>query len=623
MKYCFLLKDIKKDKNLLETIGGKAYSLLTMLQEGFNVPNGAVVTSAAYSYYISYNKIHKEIRSILVGINEKNVFLKSQLIKEKITSGKVPQALKCEIERVLLLLKSNFLAIRSSAVSEDILDSSFAGMHDSYLGVKKDTGVILDAIKKCWASLYNPNAIFYRLEKGLNLEGKMCVIIQEMIPAKVSGIVFSSFPSQDVCTIESNFGLGNLIVSGKVEPDVYVVRKKDMKIIKKTVGKKNKKTLLTSNGVITIDNKEKENEHSLTDEDAISITKQACLLEHLFGKPQDIEWAICDKKLFILQSRPFKLIKEKKLIIDDFYSFIPTPIISGVAFKIKNGKNSIPPKESVLIIDSPKPQYVSFLKNVKAVVCEEGGILNHFAIVCRELGIPFLVLEDATKLIKDGEWIEINIKQPSIEPKQKIRQKWIKIMSYIPSPPDIYTQNLHRKITQNLPTLINKKYLLDTSIKSTGIFISKISLDKFIDDVKQNINCLYENIRRYNIMPDEKKLSIAILASIIVSPLFDMLTMLTKDRNIALSLIRGKYAFYLELEGTEPYLMRFGVANAKIRVPEEFKNKLQTIRVGHEKYIRKISRDTHEARKIKILASTLKLLIKAYEEKNKLVIKRR
>lgn len=311
--------------------------------------------------------------------------------------------------------------------------------------------------------------------------------------------------------------------------------------------------------------------------------------------------------------------KIKKVKILDFYSSVSSTVISGRAFKVKNGVPIHPPqKDAVLVVDKPLPHYTPLLKDVKTVVCEDGGILNHFAIVCRELGIPFLVSKEAAKMIEDGEWVELSIELPAKKP--KIAEDWIKIMSYIPAPPAPHIQNFHRKITMELPSFVNKNYLLDAKILPSGIYLSKRSFEKFTQEVCRNIPTLYNNLGKYDEMSDKKKFSAAVLAAVIAEPLFDLLITLTKEKNTALSLIKGAPALYMMLEGQEAYLKRFGITDAKIEIPEELKKKLRAEASHIKEESEKILLQFENKDEIITLANTIRALVRAYEEKNKLKI---
>jgi phosphoenolpyruvate synthase/pyruvate phosphate dikinase len=288
-------------------IGGKAHSLSVLLNNGFNVPQGFVITSSAFFDFLRQNGSLEEVQELASEMTGGNFKEKSAEAREAILKGEIPKSMASEIDGFLNRLVAKYVSIRSSAASEDSLRSSFAGLFDTFLNIKVETPLVLDNVKKCWASLFNERAVAYQIRKGdPHLEG-MAVIVQEMIPAEISGTAFTAHPDKkdaDMIVIESSWGLGEAIVSGKVTPDMYVVDKKGLTVISRKLGRKKVMVRAQENGVSQIDTPiEKKNTFSLNNDSIENLCRICLRIEKLFSHPQDIEWCVHSNKIWILQSR--------------------------------------------------------------------------------------------------------------------------------------------------------------------------------------------------------------------------------------------------------------------------------------------------------------------------------
>jgi phosphoenolpyruvate synthase/pyruvate phosphate dikinase len=305
MKSMFVkfLEEIEEPK-LLE-LGGKGYSLAVLVSKGFNVPRGFVILSEAFFNYLRQNNMMEMMRKLSSEINENNFREKSREIKGSIFSGKIPREVVREVEVGLRKLNAKFVSVRSSAVSEDSLKASFAGLHDTFLNTKAETNSILENVKKCWASLFNERAIIYRIKKKIpHLEG-MAVIIQEMIPSEVSGVVFTTHPMNDkFLLIEASYGIGDMVVGGRVEPDGYVIDRETLKIVERKIGKKNMMTVIKGEEIKAVNViRELAERQALSDEKIREIAEISLRVEKIFAYPQDIEWCMKNDKVWLLQSR--------------------------------------------------------------------------------------------------------------------------------------------------------------------------------------------------------------------------------------------------------------------------------------------------------------------------------
>lgn len=299
-----VLSEIKEPS--VSDLGGKGYSLAVLINNRFNVPHGFVIISEAFFKFLRDNNLMKKIEKLASEVNKNNFQEKGKEIRKLILSGKTPEEIASEIKGNLNKLNVQYVSIRSSAVSEDSLKASFAGLHDTYLNVKTTSDLVFNGVKKCWASLFNERAIVYRIKKEVpHLEG-VAVIVQEMIPAEISGITFTVHPTDEKSLLlGASYGIGDMVVSGRVEPDDYIVNREMLEILGKKIGRKSKMSRVKKGGIEVVEvKKELANKQVLSDEKITEIAQICLKIEKIFNNPQDIEWCILKNKLWILQSRP-------------------------------------------------------------------------------------------------------------------------------------------------------------------------------------------------------------------------------------------------------------------------------------------------------------------------------
>jgi len=453
-KFILWLKDIKyKDVPL---VGGKNASLGEMYNQlsgrGINVPNGFALTSEAYWYFLKENKLEKKLKKIFVKFNPKSIKSLQETgsrARKIILGGKLPEDLKEKIAESYRKLEKEYgknceVAVRSSGVAEDAPKDSFAGQFETFLNVKGKEK-LLEAIKKCLASSFGDRVIAYREEKKIShLNFALSIGVQKMARSDLasSGIIFtldteSGF--KDIVLINSIWGVGEMIVKGKITPNQFYVFKPTLKqgyrpIIVKNLGRKNKKYIFAKNGGLEEADVSPKNQlkFSLSDEDILTLAKWAVLIEEHYGKPQDIEWAKDGKtgKLFIVQSRPETVyaVQNKKTATYQEYQIKTkkSPVITGIAIGNKIGIGKIRlisdvskisqfQKGEVLLTKMTDPDWVPVMRLASAIITDEGGKACHAAIVARELGVPCIVgVRVATKLFKTGETVTVDCTQGSI-----------------------------------------------------------------------------------------------------------------------------------------------------------------------------------------------------------------
>ena len=428
--------------------GGKGASLAEMYNYKFPIPPGFVVTAQAYEYFVKYTKIQEQILSI---INETDVDNTEELEKNAkeirgiIVKSKIPEELQEEIleayhfldinrvgnfsvnESVSDLLKNSyeppFVAVRSSATAEDLADASFAGQQESFLNVKGDKQLIIK-VKQCFASLFTARAIYYRKKKGFDTSKVfLAVVVQKMIDSEKSGVMFSRDPvgNKNNVLIESVWGLGEGIVSGRIKPDSYVVDREsdELKILDRKISEKKVAIVRDSSGSTEIVklSAERSRRETLTNYEVKRLAEYAKQLEEHYGKPQDIEFAIADNEIYIVQSRPITTLGKEKKESEEIHGKILLSGLGaspGVAFgpvKIIKDLNELSKisKGDVLVTIMTNPDMVVSMQKAAAIVTDEGGVTSHAAIVSREMGIPAVVgTENATTNLYDGQIITVD-----------------------------------------------------------------------------------------------------------------------------------------------------------------------------------------------------------------------
>lgn len=306
---------INTAEDSLERVGGKGRSLAKMARAGFAVPGGFLVTADAYRDFVSTHGLQAEILK-LAEPRLKDGYPAfdecATAISELILATELSDALKQEILAAYAAVDNGLtpVAVRSSANAEDLPGFSFAGQQETYLNVKGGAEVI-EAVHKCWASLWTAQAISYRHQNGiLNDQVAMAVVVQVMVPSDVSGILFTANPTtgeRSEMVINASFGLGEAVVGGQVTPDTYIVERSDLSIKEQVIGPKEQQIISDGDQGVRIEEVDASDRElsSLSPEMLTELCEHALKIEGLYeGLPQDIEWAFRDGKLHLLQSRP-------------------------------------------------------------------------------------------------------------------------------------------------------------------------------------------------------------------------------------------------------------------------------------------------------------------------------
>ncbi len=309
----------------LELVGGKGASLARLAAEGLPVPPGFHITTLAYRRFVSENHLAESILAAASQVSADDPATldgASAQIRSLIEQGTIPDDIAGPIRRSYGELGADDppVAVRSSATAEDLPGMSFAGQQDTYLNVRGG-GRVLDAVKRCWASLWTSRALGYRARAGIRPQDvAIAVVVQRLVPADVAGVLFSANPvtgARDEVMISAAWGLGEAIVGGHVTPDTFVIDKQTGAIRSQDIALKSVMTVRLTEGTRdepVLD--DKRNEASLLPAQAAELARIGARIEQLYGLPMDIEWALQDGRPFIVQARPITALPEQRAKID-------------------------------------------------------------------------------------------------------------------------------------------------------------------------------------------------------------------------------------------------------------------------------------------------------------------
>ena len=429
-------------------VGGKNSSLGEMFSKltskGIAVPDGFATTTFAFEEFLIHNSLPSKLDDLMKELdknNYENLNETGAKARELMLAGEVPPRLQSSILQAYRELCGEMdceVAVRSSATAEDLPNASFAGQHESYLNIKGEMAV-LNAVKKCFASLYTDRAIKYREENGFaHQKVALSVGVQKMVRSDKasSGVGFTLEPEsgfRDIVHISGVWGLGENIVQGTVTPDEFMVFKPTLlqgknAIIQKILGDKTQ-TMVYSNDenepVINLDTpKEKQEMFVLSDEEIMKLANWALIIENHYEKPMDIEWAKdgITGEIFIIQARPETVHSQRNPLLLKEYKLLDKGIVlaqgEAIGSKIATGVARIlhSPDEAeklqsgeIIVTDTTSPDWDPILQKASAIITNKGGRTSHASIVARELGVPAIVgCDNATKEIIDGDIITVS-----------------------------------------------------------------------------------------------------------------------------------------------------------------------------------------------------------------------
>jgi len=477
-----------------DSVGGKGASLGELTAAGLPVPPGFVVTAETYRSFIEETGIDQDIfDAVDVAVEDSQALARAaERAQELIRSTEMPEEIRAEILAAYDEIDDSggdgqeaggasgregdgpSVAVRSSATAEDLPDASFAGQQETYLNVTR-TG-LLERVRDCWASLFTQRAIYYRREQGFSHERvNIAVVVQAMVDAEKSGVMFTSHPTtgDPQAIIESAWGLGEAVVSGAVSPDKYVVDRHSGEVTEATVATKKVMYVRDDETGETIERAvpdDRRDERVLSEAELDQLVGLGEEVEAHYDTPQDVEWAIADDELYVLQSRPITTIDEDASA--DPAGVTGSPNAGGVADGGSDGTGATsggagngatgggagngatgggsgasgPPgttgdgdviftglgaspgkaagparivskldhldkveEGDLIVAEMTTPDMVPAMKRAAGIVTDEGGMTSHAAIVSRELGVPAVVgTQHASERLHDGQVVTID-----------------------------------------------------------------------------------------------------------------------------------------------------------------------------------------------------------------------
>ncbi len=438
--------------NDVNRVGGKNASLGEMISNlanaGVQVPGGFATTADAFNEFLKTSGVEDKIYQLLdeLDVDDVNALAEAgKKIRQWIIDTPFQKELEDAIRTSFDTLQGDSaedvsFAVRSSATAEDMPDASFAGQQETFLNVKGYDSVLV-AIKHVFASLFNDRAISYRVHQGYDHKGvALSAGIQRMVRSDISssGVMFSIDTEsgfEDVVFITSSYGLGEMVVQGAVNPDEFYVHKPTLAqnrpaIVRRNLGSKLVQMIYSADlehgkqvEIVDVD-KSASNKFSLTDEEVMSLARQAKIIEEHYKRPMDIEWAKDgnDGKLYIVQARPETVrSREDSQVIENFKLKGSAKLIAegrAIGHKIGAGTAKVLAsidemdkieQGDVLVTDMTDPDWEPIMKRASAIVTNRGGRTCHAAIIAREMGIPAVVgCGDATDLIQTGDKITVS-----------------------------------------------------------------------------------------------------------------------------------------------------------------------------------------------------------------------
>ena len=408
-----------------EEAGGKGANMGEMVAAGLPVPPGFVVLRDSYLESMKaagvsdeLNAAHRE--AMREADQDKQTEMCNAMKALVLRAGMAAEVRDLILASYRAMGPDVNVAVRSSATGEDGADASFAGMNATFTNICGEEQLI-DAVQRCWASLFGPRVVTYRASRGFTADPAMAVVVQQMIASERSGVAFTADPTTDETdrvVVEGAFGQGEVVVSGSVEPDTYVVSKANGEILSRRIGYKQFKIVRGSDGNdLNVDLDEAEAlKQVLNDDEVRTIADIAIRSEKHAGCPQDTEWAIAGGKTYIVQTRPITTLRRAGKPAPETHEVLiqGLPAVPGEASGVVRvladvADGSRLQDGEVLVAKMTNPDWLPTMRRAAALVTDSGGMTCHAAIVARELGVPCIVgARTATKDLKDGAIVTVD-----------------------------------------------------------------------------------------------------------------------------------------------------------------------------------------------------------------------
>jgi len=422
------------------TAGGKGANLGELTRAGLPVPPGFVVTVDAFRRFFEESGLAKEIAQRLerLDVDEPGALRAAAAeLQERVRRSPVPDEVRRAIDEAYRALSTQddsergddgaFVAVRSSATAEDTAQFSFAGMFQSFLNVR-GAEALIDRVRECWASAFGARVLFYRIKQGLADEIALAVIVQRMVDAEKSGVLFTVDPATGnprTIVIEAAWGLGEVVVGGEVNPDRYEVDKETGGTVR-LVGHKAFMRVRDERTGETVKVELPDEQASaavLTAEEVGELAELGKRAEARYGAPQDVEWAIEDGRIYLVQTRPVTTLRRRPAEAEPQARPEGEVLLGGLGASPGQASGVVrvlaTPEEGgklrqgeILVTSRTAPDWVPLMRRAAAIVTDSGGMTSHAAIVSRELGIPCIVgAKEATRVLRDGMVVTVDARE--------------------------------------------------------------------------------------------------------------------------------------------------------------------------------------------------------------------
>lgn len=423
-------------RDAVALVGGKGANLGELTQANIPVPPGFVVSTRAYRKFIEDAGLDHLLRRLLDGLDvndDEQLNDRAARIRHAIEQAEMPAAIQQQIISAYAALGEGPVAVRSSATAEDLAEASFAGQQATFLNIEGSVNVV-EAVQRCWASLFEARAVFYREQAGWgHLDVDLAVPVQRMVQSESSGVMFTVDPitnDHNKVVIEAAFGLGEAVVGGLVSPDHYEVDKRSEAILERQIFYQDRKLVRSVDGKIDPEHgpnvwleldRESGSVAKLRDDDILELTAIAKRIESHYGSPQDIEWGIADGNVYLLQTRPITTVSPGAMTNGAHPAPSPSdaPILDGSPASpgVASGRvrvvhdareTSAIDEGDILVAEMTTPDFVPAMKRAAAIITERGGRTCHAAIISRELGVPCVVGAAGAASLGDGREVTVD-----------------------------------------------------------------------------------------------------------------------------------------------------------------------------------------------------------------------
>jgi pyruvate,water dikinase len=409
-----------------EEAGGKGANMGELVAAKLPVPPGFVLLRDCYRHSMEaagavsgLSALHREALANVADTARLNELCESMqgLVEKAGTADSIRDLI---LDSYRKLGPNSVVAVRSSATGEDGSEASFAGMNATITNVCGDQDLI-DAVVRCWMSLFSPRVITYRSSRGFTADPAMAVVVQQMVNSEKAGVAFTADPStgaRDRVVIEAAFGLGEVVVSGEVEPDTYIVSKETLDVLDIRLGIKSFKIVRGPDGHdTTIDLSDQEaGSRVLDDGELRAIAELAIATERHNGSPQDTEWAIAAGTSYLVQARPITTLRHTTAPTTEANAVLARGLAAAPGMASGRVRVLQTPDQGerlldgeILVAQMTNPDWLPTIRRAAALVTDTGGMTCHAAIVARELGVPCVVgTRTATRDLHDGTTVTVD-----------------------------------------------------------------------------------------------------------------------------------------------------------------------------------------------------------------------